>query len=347
MQGFFGCRVKKLRRRLQAKVKRALQSERNLRAANNRLQTITNGVPALIGYWNRNLRCEFANAAYREWYGLEPNRMVGMRLQDLLGEEIFAQIAPYARAALAGHEQEFERTLPRADGSIAHVEAHYTPDFDDHGDVAGFVVLVTDITDLHVARAALEAANAQLKSDSFTDFLTGLYNRRVFSQRSEEALTELKTSGKSYGLILMDLDDFKKINDKFGHAAGDDALCAVGRAVKAALHREADIPARLGGEEFAVLCFGDLDAALLHATAERIRTTLQSEKLPGAAESTTLTASFGIALGNAEDTDWRRIYARADGALYEAKVSGKNRVVFGVSTDGSTTGRLKALGFTP
>ncbi|HUO18164.1 MAG TPA: GGDEF domain-containing protein [Steroidobacteraceae bacterium] len=329
-------------RALRGRIKRALGSVRALRAANKRLQIIAGRVPALIGYWNRELRCEFANEAYREWYGLDPDRIVGMRMPELLGEQIFALNEPYARAALEGREQRFERTLTKADGSEVQVDARYMPDIDEHGQVTGFVVLVTDITALRQAQQALEAANAQLRSDSLTDYLTGLYNRRVFSQQSERAFAELKRLGKPYGLILLDLDDFKRINDEFGHAAGDEALRVVGRVLRDSLHGQADIPARLGGEEFAVLCFGDLSETSLHGIAERIRAGISAETLQAAARPFKLTASFGIALGSPADSDWKSVYARADSGLYEAKVSGKNRVAFGDST--RATGRLRALG---
>lgn len=334
-------RLEEHSRALQLQIKRALKSGRALRAANKRLQTIARSVPALIGYWNRELRCEFANDAYREWYGIDPDHIIGMRLQDLLGEKVFALNEPYARAALEGREQRFERALMKADGSAVHVDAHYTPDVDERGNVAGFVVLVTDISALRQAQAALETANAQLKRDSLTDYLTSLYNRRVFSQRSEEAFAELKASGNAYGLILLDLDDFKRINDEFGHTAGDEALRVVGRVLKDSLHGQSDIPARLGGEEFAVLCFGNLNEASLHGIAERIRARINDETLQAVTGTFKLTASFGIALGNPEDSDWKSIYARADSGLYEAKVSGKNRVALGGSTRENATGRFK------
>jgi diguanylate cyclase (GGDEF)-like protein/PAS domain S-box-containing protein len=329
-------------RALRKRIKRTLESTRALRAANKRLQTIAGRVPALIGYWNRELLCEFANDAYREWYGLDPDHIVGMRLADLLGEQLFALNEPYARAALEGREQRFERTLIKADGSEVQVDARYMPEVDEGGQVAGFVVLVTDITALRQAQAALEAANAQLRSDSLTDYLTGLYNRRVFSQQSEQAFTELKRRGKPYGLILLDLDDFKRINDEFGHTAGDEALRVVGRVLRDSLHGQADVPARLGGEEFAVLCFGDLSETVLHGIAERIRAAINAETLQAMTRTFKLTASFGIALGSPVDSDWKSVYARADGGLYEAKVSGKNRVALGDST--RATGRFSALG---
>jgi diguanylate cyclase (GGDEF)-like protein/PAS domain S-box-containing protein len=337
-------RLEEHNRALRLQIKRALRTGRALRAANKRLHTIAGSVPALIGYWNRELRCEFANDAYRDWYGLDPDHIIGMRMQDLLGEKVFALNEPYARAALQGREQRFERALVKADGSAVHVDAYYTPDVDEHGKVAGFVVLVTDITALRQAQAALEAANAQLKSDSLTDYLTSLYNRRVFSQRSEQAFAELKTSRTAYGLILLDLDDFKRINDAFGHTAGDEALRVVGRVLKDSLHGPSDVPARLGGEEFAVLCFGNLDEPSLHGIAERIRTRISDETLQTATGSFRLTASFGIALGHPEDSDWKSIYARADRGLYEAKVSGKNRVAFSGLTRGKATGRFRTLG---
>lgn len=310
-----------------------------------RLKAIADSVPALIGYWNPQLRCEFSNEAYREWYGIEPRDIVGMPMAELLGESVFSMNEPHARAALAGRAQRFERELTKADGSRVKVDARYTPDFDDAGAVRGFCVLVTDITQLRLSLLALETENVKLRNESLTDYLTGLPNRRVFSERSEQALRGFKASGEPYGLILLDLDNFKRINDEFGHDIGDDVLRTVGRILQASLRGRNDIAARLGGEEFAVLCVGKLDEAILLQVGERIRTAVCSEAIRTSRGPSRITGSFGVAVGNIEDVDWKNIYGRADAALYEAKAAGKNRVVLGKTYVKGTTTRLRALDF--
>jgi diguanylate cyclase len=305
-----------------------LEAERSQRAAENRVRAIADSVPAMIGYWNRDLHCEFANEAYRDWFGLAPERIIGLSMRELLGEKIFALTEPHARAVLSGEPQHFERRLPRVDGTITHTDARYLPDRNSHGEVVGFYVLVTDITSLRLAQQELEHLNLRLSAESITDYLTGLSNRRAFTQKSEQAAQRSREDGGRYGLILLDLDDFKRINDQFSHEVGDDVLRAVGRILKDELRGRDDVAARLGGEEFGVLCFGDLDRDSLCRFAERIRTQIGKETLPSRKGPVRFTGSFGVAIADGGDADWKRIYARADAALYRAKAGGKNRVVF-------------------
>ncbi len=126
------------------------------------LKTVTDALPGMLAYWNDELRCGFANNAYLSWFGKRPEEMVGIRIQDLLGDELFRQNEPYIRAVLRGQPQHFERTLVKADGSISHTWAQYIPDIIDE-QTRGFVVLVTDVTELKEIQVKLENANAALK----------------------------------------------------------------------------------------------------------------------------------------------------------------------------------------
>ena len=120
----------------------------DLRIAEQRLRTIANQVPAMIGYWNRGLRCEFANDAYREWFGVAPEQIIGTSMPELLGERLFKLNEPYVKAALDGRAQRFERTLVKPGGARGFVDASYVPDVDETGKVRGFFVLVADVTPL-------------------------------------------------------------------------------------------------------------------------------------------------------------------------------------------------------
>jgi diguanylate cyclase (GGDEF)-like protein/PAS domain S-box-containing protein len=196
---------------------------------------------------------------------------------------------------------------------------------------------------LREALQAIEIAHTRLMQESVTDYLTGLSNRRVFSEHSEAAARRFQATGTPYGLILLDLDDFKQINDDFGHDVGDEVLRAMGRILKAQLRDSQDVVARLGGEEFAVLCFGTLTETSLCQLAERIGEQIGKEGVHCPKGIVRFTSSLGVALSQVEDVGWRSIYARADSALYEAKASGKNRVVFGHSNLKSSTGRQRML----
>jgi len=124
------------------------------------LRTITDNMPGMVGYWDTSLHCRFANAAYKEWYGINSKDVVGIHMPDLLGLDVFLKNEPYVRAALKGRPQAFERTLQRFDGLIRHTLAHYVPDIADNN-VNGFFVLVTDVTDLKKIQDSLESQVAE------------------------------------------------------------------------------------------------------------------------------------------------------------------------------------------
>lgn len=117
---------------------------------------IAEHIPSMLAYWDRDLRCRFANRAYRDWFGVEPGNLIGRTLPQLLGPELFAKNEPFVRGALAGREQQFERDVPGPAG-LRRSLAHYIPDWQD-GQVAGFIAYVTDVTLLKLAQDRLRAA---------------------------------------------------------------------------------------------------------------------------------------------------------------------------------------------
>ena len=328
---------------LQTQIKRSLESESAHRTTSERLRTILNNVPAMIGYWNQQLRCEFANEDYRAAFGLDPARMIGMSMQQIMGTARFKKNEPYALMALKGQPQRFEHRIPKPDGTFTCADVRYLPDFNESREIRGFHVLATDVTALRDAHVAIEAANTQLKQDSSTDYLTGIANRRAFSDRSEAAATLAHKTGQPYGLILLDVDNFKVVNDTYGHDVGDQVLAAIGRTLREQLRGVADLAARLGGEEFAVLCFGELNEPSLRQLAERLRLRINAEHVPTQYGPVAVTCSFGVAMSFPEDTDWKKIYARADAALYDAKASGKDCVVYGRNDVRGATGKYLRL----
>jgi len=158
-----------------------------------------------------------------------------------------------------------------------------------------------------------------------TDTLTGLSNFRYFILALEQEMERTRRTGQDTGLIMMDLDFFKKVNDQWGHDVGNKALILAAQQIRAAV-RKMDAPCRYGGEEFAVI----LPATNVHHTllvAERIRSMIEAAPLVIEEQVVPLTASFGIDVytanipGRAED-----MVRRADGYLYQAKQEGRNRV---------------------
>ena len=180
---------------------------------------------------------------------------------------------------------------------------------------------VTDI-----ARSTLlqvESLTRQLKHQATTDFLTGLGNRRALMEQMPIIRAKAARPEEAVSLILFDLDHFKRINDQYGHDAGDSVLMAIGEAVKDHL-RPYDYAARMGGEEFCIVLPG-ADLAAAEIVAERLRRAVESrvvEPLPKGR----ITCSFGVAQAR-PDERLQELLLRADAALYTAKDQGRNLVV--------------------
>jgi diguanylate cyclase (GGDEF)-like protein len=157
-----------------------------------------------------------------------------------------------------------------------------------------------------------------------TDHLTGLLNSRAFAEQLEHDLRLSDRVGSMLTLAYVDLDDFKQVNDTYGHSEGDRALCAVGQMLINATRR-ADTVARLGGDEFALILPGtDLDGA--QAVVSKIRQLLTNLSV---AESRSLTCSIGAAVFRKQPRSADEAIAAADHLMYRAKSQGKNAVVFG------------------
>jgi diguanylate cyclase (GGDEF)-like protein len=181
-------------------------------------------------------------------------------------------------------------------------------------------------------QASVSVENVDLhetvQRQAVTDELTGLFNHRRFQEVMSVEVERARRYGHEMGLIMLDIDNFKEVNDKYGHLQGDMVLREVARVLRQS-SREIDEPARYGGEEMAVaLPQTDLEGA--YQFAERVRRRIEALELPlpGGEGALRVTASFGAAsLGAIGDTHKDSLVAAADGALYEAKRMGKNRTV--------------------
>jgi len=163
------------------------------------------------------------------------------------------------------------------------------------------------------------------------DHLTGLFNRRYAAQYLNDLAQRAQVDGRSYGVLLIDVDRFKAINDRLGHAAGDEVLKGVAQTLQKNL-REHDLVARFGGEEFLVILPDTVPAEALIA-AERLRIGVMSTPFAFEGESLPVTVSVGIACNN-QGQDPQHAVSLADAALYRAKRDGRN--LSRLATEGET-----------
>lgn len=189
--------------------------------------------------------------------------------------------------------------------------------------------------ELEAARAASERAQVQLRYQATHDVLTGVMNRAEILRVCASEIDRAIRLGTSLGLVMIDLDHFKQVNDRFGHLGGDDVLRCVAARVAGQL-RPYDSLGRYGGEEFLII----LPACDVHqcaAAAERIRAAIERDPIPLPHAPAKVTASFGVTvLDPPPCPDQRQMIARADTALYEAKKNGRNRVAIQIPRSGPT-----------
>jgi diguanylate cyclase (GGDEF)-like protein len=157
------------------------------------------------------------------------------------------------------------------------------------------------------------------------DGLTQIYNRRYFNEALEREFNRSKRYTRELALIALDIDHFKRVNDTYGHLAGDNLLRLIATAVKPRLRRE-DILARTGGEEFGIL-LPEIGVDGASVTAEKVRRIVEATPLTFEQQVIACTVSLGVAMLEESDASPEDLYKRADERLYEAKTAGRNRVL--------------------
>jgi diguanylate cyclase (GGDEF)-like protein/PAS domain S-box-containing protein len=398
-----------------------------------RLRLLFDSLPAMIGYWDLQLRNVFANDSYFDYVGLRPQEIRGRHMREIVGERVFQRIQPYVDGALSGQPQLFESELTDTSRTHRHFQATYVPDVVD-GEVRGFIVQAIDVTarvqaeqardealrlfQLRMANApfgeavltttgralmlnpalcelvgctatelagftyrdfvhpdeldaaieehrqlvagevsqisaehryvrpdgttiwvqrnavlapgheygvddviiaqfqdvtARRVAEAELARLVATDRLTGLHNRHALVTRVERYRACEPTA--PLGLIFMDLDGFKQVNDLHGHAAGDDVLIEVARRMSQAV-QEPNSVYRLGGDEFVVLVVGPADIAEVADMASTVGSAMTGDYAVNADEFH-VTASMGWTWGRTDDAE--ELIRKADIDMYRHK----------------------------
>jgi diguanylate cyclase (GGDEF)-like protein len=181
-----------------------------------------------------------------------------------------------------------------------------------------------DRAQLRQIAAELAVANRRLANAALSDALTGLPNRRSAMDQLEQAWSAASRTDQPLAVMVVDIDHFKRVNDTYGHAAGDRVLREAAATLRASARRE-DSVCRIGGEEFLVIC-PNTDLASAMQSAERLRTTLGARRIAIDHAESTITASIGVAIREPGTVDIDALVSAADQALYAAKEAGRNQV---------------------
>jgi diguanylate cyclase (GGDEF)-like protein len=193
------------------------------------------------------------------------------------------------------------------------------------GKVEQICLVIYDVTDEAVSRLGMQSLNSQLEMIGRVDGLTGLYNRRFWQEQFEMEYKRDQRNESPSALMMLDIDHFKKVNDTYGHPAGDEVIKTVADIIKKAI-RETDIAGRYGGEEFAII-LPDTPVANVEFVAERIRRQVEKCVMIYDEIEISFTISIGIAGFKRTDKDSAQWLDSADKALYKAKGAGRNRVI--------------------
>jgi diguanylate cyclase (GGDEF)-like protein/PAS domain S-box-containing protein len=266
----------------------------------------------MIAEWNPSIDRMFGSSA---------THLVGASVGELLRSPHKVNTSPlFPQMVEVIREQGLfrrETPLKHESGRVIWGELIVTPTVDGAGATSGYVVVIRDVSEHHDARQ-------QLLNEAMTDPLTGLLNRRGLATGLEGLARVPPSSHTIASWIMLDIDHFKRVNDTHGHEVGDMVLKQIA-ALLTTCSRAGDLVVRLGGEEFVVVLPGvPLTAAL--ATAERYRNRVQISELSVGSQSLRVTASFGVC-AQPRDLPWSDALRAADEALYQAKSSGRNRVV--------------------
>jgi diguanylate cyclase (GGDEF)-like protein/PAS domain S-box-containing protein len=274
---------------------------------------------------DRDRRITHWNAAAVTLTGYRPDQVLGLRCRDDLLMHVSEDRGslcdgqcPMAETLRDGQTREGDVFLKCADGSRCFVHVRIGPLFSDTHEIIGAV----QVFQPNDAGVTLRSRLQELHQAATTDPVTGVAGRRLIEETVRIRLEEMRRSGWRVGALMVDIDEFKLINDRYGHVTGDEVLRAVALTLAHNV-RPLDVVGRWGGDEFVVVA-ANVDARGLRGLADRLRTLVEGSGLQVDRASVSVTVSVGATLARPEDTP-SALIDRADAFMYESKRDGRNR----------------------
>lgn len=279
-----------------------------------------------VYFVDRDRRITFWNKAAEKITGFPGKEVLGRRCMDQVlnhvddsGRCLCLEACPLSETIADGRERESEIYLHHKHGHRVPVRIRTSPISDESGRIVGAVEVFTD----NSRNVSLEERLAELERLALLDPLTHLPNRRYVETHVEARFAELRRNDWPFGVLYIDIDRFKRVNDQHGHETGDRVLQLVARTL-AANSRPFDIVGRWGGEEFVTVVVNSADTLRLSQVGERLRVMVAQSALREFPRLR-VTISIGAALASPEDT-LETLLRRADEKLYQAKAAGRNKV---------------------
>src|ERR1700677_3726768 len=299
-----------------------------LRASEELFRAFMNASPFLSYIKDAAGRLLFYNRSFAQRFGVSEYAWLGRTDEQLWSRRLTKSVRTHDLEVMAGGRMvETEENIRNSDGTVSSLRSFKFPCNDSAGNVllAGVAVDVSEEVahqiELERYHRELEEANDQLRKLAVTDELTGLRNRRSFEERLVMEFSMARRRKRELSVLLIDVDNFKTINDRWGHAAGDEVLRRLGMILRTTV-RLPDLPARYGGEEFVVLLPESGEESAM-GLARRVMQRVATEDW----ENEPLTISVGMAAMNESLENGFQLVELADEALYAAKRAGKNRVM--------------------
>ena len=292
-------------------------------------QQVLGSLPDGVYFVDRERKIQYWNKAAERLTGYASGEIVGrFCFENLLvhvdgtGCTLCLDGCPLAKSIADGESREAEVYLRHKLGHRVPVLVRVAPITDDSGNIVGAVEVFSDSS----VRENFERRVGELENIAFLDALTGVPNRRYIETKVKQALEDARQFGRKAGLLMIDVDHFKNVNDNYGHEAGDEALKAICRTIMHSL-RLGDVLGRWGGEEF-LLIVRDVTLKSMATVAEKLRMLIAESVISGSGKNLHLTVSVGATLIKKRDSD-QSVIKRADGLMYKSKAAGRNRVTVG------------------
>ncbi len=273
-----------------------------------------------ILYWNKGAE-KLTGYSAEEVVGRSCNDNILMHT-DETGRLLCLTGCPISQTMSDGQRREKDIYLRHKLGHTIAISVRAAPITDRQGEIIGAVEVFHDIT----AKKRIERRVGELEGLVYLDALTGVPNRRYMELKVQQAVQEAAQFDRRMGLMMIDLDDFKQVNDHHGHDIGDLALKMLSKLLSQSL-RSSNVMGRWGGEEFLVIVSGTTPEGL-RAYAERCRKDIAWTKVPVPGGEVQLTASIGATMIAPQDSQ-HSVVKRADELMYRSKVEGRDRVTYG------------------